>query len=257
MKRKMYVNGSFYPNTCEQLLPFFDANKSQAVAFTPQILISPHAGYIYSGECANIGFATVAKVRTNIENIIVIGPSHRVRFEGASIALHSTYDTPSKELNINVELSHTLKEKFQWLNFYDEVHQEHSTETQMPFIANYFASAKIIEIIYGALDYRELSNCIDMLLDEKNLIVISSDLSHFYTQEKASILDEICINSIQNLDIDGFDKGCEACGLIGIKASILSATKHNLSSKILSYTTSDKTNADTSSVVGYLCSIIG
>lgn len=106
----------------------------------------------------------------------------------------------------------------------------------MPFIKNYFDKTSVVEIVYGRQDFKTLSTLIDQLLeDDDNFVVISTDLSHFYTLEKAKKLDNICLNAIVNMDLELFDKGCEACGKIGVKAMVNSALKKGL--KLNSYTT--------------------
>ena len=104
----------------------------------------------------------------------------------------------------------------------------------------------------------ELSLLIDEALeDEENFLVISTDLSHFYTQEKANELDNICLNAIAKKDLALFDKGCEACGKLGVKAVIQSAIKKDLDSKVLHYCTSYNKTKDASRVVGYASALIG
>ena len=138
------------------------------------------------------------------------------------------------------------------------MHLEHSTETQAPFIKHYFSDASIVEIVYGKMSYEGLSLLIDEVLeDEDNLLVISTDLSHFYTQEKANELDNICLNAIAKKDLALFDKGCEACGKLGVKAVIQSAIKKDLDSKVLHYCTSYNKTKDASRVVGYASALIG
>ncbi len=142
--------------------------------------------------------------------------------------------------------------------FNQEAHKEHSTETQMPFVQYYFDNIEVVEIIYGKIDYKNINELIDFILkDEENAIVISTDLSHFYTQENAKKLDTICVNAMAKLDNNILNKGCEACGIIGVKAMIESASKAGFQSKVLDYRTSYDTTGDDSRVVGYCSCVIG
>ena len=95
-----------------------------------------------------------------------------------------------------------------------------------------------------------------MLKDKDNFVVISTDLSHFYDIKKANLLDNICLDAIVNKNIDSLDKGCEACGMLGIKAMLQVSDKLNLTTKILDYRTSADTSNDQSSVVGYMSCVI-
>lgn len=251
--RKTFVAGMFYPDSCEEInhyIAHFNATTKETLPdAAPRALIVPHAGYIYSGYTANLAYACASKHA--YERIVVIGPSHRVYVEGASLSEFDTYETPCGELTIDRTFGDRLKRSFAFLTHVPEAHAEHSTETQMPFIQHYFPKTKIIEIVYGKLSNAHLSSLIDALLEtEKTLVVISTDLSHFYTQEKANALDTICMEAIKALNVEGF-KGGEACGMIGLQALISSAQKHSLKPYFLDYRTSFERSKDASRVVGY------
>ncbi len=258
--RKTAVAGTFYPNEAKEIKRYIEHfNKSFSVDnidINTRAIISPHAGYVYSGFTANLAFNLSSK--NQFKRVIVIGPSHKVYLEGASIALYDEYQTPLGNIKIDLEYSKILKEKYSFLNFKEEAHSEHSTETQAPFIKSYYDGLEIIEIVYGKLDSSLLSKLIDELLkDKNNLIVISTDLSHFYTLEEAKKLDNICLNAIASQDLEMFDKGCEACGMTGVKAIINSSLKNNLITKVLYYCTSYDRTKDDTRVVGYTSVLIG
>ncbi len=259
--RKTVVSGSFYPDNKEEIkryIKHFNSNFTleNELEIDIKALIVPHAGYIYSGFTANLAYNIASK--QNFENIIVIGPSHRHYLKGASIASYSEYETPLGNIDINIELVNKLKAEFDFLCFDEDAHFEHSTETQAPFIKNYFPNSKIIEIVYGELDFKELSFLIDELIkDKNNLIVISTDLSHFHSLKEANFLDNICIKAITTNSIENFNKGCEACGEIGIKAIINNSIKNHFTNKFLHYCTSYDISKDDKSVVGYSSFLIG
>ena len=261
--RKLAVSGQFYPEFDDELNRYIEhfnniIDQNNIVVddtIEPKAIIVPHAGYIYSGFTANIAYKYIPK---STKNIIVIGPSHKFNFEGASVALYDNYPTPFGDLEINKELSYELISKYSFLDFNDAVHCEHSTEVQFPFIKYYTSDVKVVEIVYSSIDFHNISEIIyDLLQDEDNFVVISTDLSHFYPLNNAHKLDNICIEAIQNKDLDAFDKGCEACGLIGVKALIDTANKLKYNSKILDYRTSADYSNDTNSVVGYTSVVLG
>ena len=259
--REMAVSGSFYPNDEKEIKRYIEHfnkcfNIKGELSITPRALIVPHAGYIYSGFTANLAY-NITSVQ-KFKRVIVIGPSHKLSFNGASVALYDEYQTPLGNIKIDLEYSKKLIEENEFLGFASEVHCEHSTETQAPFIKNYFDSLPLIEIVYGKLDYKKLSILIDELLkDKNNLIVISTDLSHFYNLDEAKKLDKICLEAIEKKDMKKFDEGCKACGMIGVKAIINSAIKNNLITKVLYYCTSYDTTKDYKKVVGYTSVLIG
>jgi AmmeMemoRadiSam system protein B len=258
--RKAAVQGSFYPEACEKVERYFkDFNHTydilnisdQITNIVPRAIIVPHAGYIYSGFTANFAYRFLKHATP--KRIIVIGPSHYHAFEGISGSYYETYETPCGALDIDSPYLFALAKTFN-ISFEPKAHeQEHSTEVQFPFIQHYFPNVKVIELIYGAIHPNTLAAIISALLYNKdNCVILSSDLSHFHDLKEAKVLDTNCLIAVQNLDISELKKGCEACGLTGIQAMILSAKQLKLSSKLLDYRTSADTSKDTSSVVGYM-----
>lgn len=152
-------------------------------------------------------------------------------------------------MEIDLAYSQALMQKYDFLSFSDKLHEEHSTETQMPFINHYFPSAKVMEIVYSDIDPKEMIPLFQALMDEgETLLVVSSDLSHFYSLKEANKKDKICIDAIDDLDVQALDNGCEACGMLGINA-LLSVAKE---SQIVDYRTSYDASGDDVRVVGYL-----
>ncbi|MDX1296019.1 MAG: AmmeMemoRadiSam system protein B, partial [Sulfurimonadaceae bacterium] len=247
--------GSFYPADAQEIEHYintFDDIKTEHLDLHPRALIVPHAGYVYSGFTANLAYTQLEPSR---RRIIVIGPSHRVAYEGMSISIYDEYETPFGNLTVDKAYAQALKETFA-IDFADAMHREHSTEVQMPFIKHYLPEAKVIEIVYGRQDPAELSKVIEHLLqDENNLVVISTDLSHFYKEEDANMLDTLCLKAIAEEDIEMLHRGCEACGKIGVEAMVLASKRMGLTSKLLDYRTSSWASKDTSSVVGYTSAI--
>ncbi|MEA2027671.1 MAG: AmmeMemoRadiSam system protein B, partial [Campylobacterota bacterium] len=148
-----------------------------------------------------------------------------------------------------------LAKKFK-IGFVQEAHeQEHSTETQIPFIQHYNKDKKVIEIIYGKVG-KELKELIEYLLkDMDNAIVISTDLSHFYDLDTANQLDKHCLDGVYNKDLKELQK-CEACGKAGVEAIVAIAKEQNLNIELLDYRTSFDQSKDKSSVVGYMSACI-
>lgn len=259
-KRASAVSGHFYPDTKEGILEYFSRFEKSTLTCKDfkaiRALVVPHAGYIYSGQTAYFAYHEAQK--HSYKRAIVIGPSHRVGFEGASISLFDEYETPFGEIGIDLEYANTLKEKFSFLMFHQECHKEHSTETQAPFIKHFLPNSQIIEIVYSQLSPEILNTLVDFVLqDEENLLVISTDLSHFYDLQKANKLDNICIEAIKNQDNTKLYEGCEACGKIGVSALLQVSQKNSLNVEILDYTTSHKHNKNENSVVGYVSAIFG
>lgn len=260
--RKAYFKGSFYPKECLKLKAYFQTFTNYMFKFkkisipkNPIAIISPHAGYIYSGFTANMGYYFLSK-NQNIKRVIVIGASHRYYFNGISGSYFEEFQTPCKNIKIDTDYLIFLAKKHK-INFIEKAHQkEHSTETQAPFIEYYFKNIKLIELIYSNIEEKELSSIISTILaDKENGLVISTDLSHFYKEEEALKYDKICFNAISKNNAN-YLKGCKACGLLGVKALLLSTQKKSFKIDILDYRTSSSYNNNKNSVVGYLSAII-
>ncbi len=255
--------GLFYPNSCKEIESMIDrfnkildsAIKDKSILqYKPKAIISPHAGYIYSGFTANIAHRLLKN--NNPKRVVVIGPSHHVYFEGVSVSLADEYETPCNTLEIDTQYSHLMAKKYNLLYIKEAHYKEHSTETQMPFIKHYLPNAKVVEYIYGKINYQTLIPLIEDALSQKDTaVVISTDLSHFYTLKEAKELDAICLTGVAKEDISILQRGCEACGKIGVEAIIAVAKKMGLKSKVLDYRTSADTSGDSSRVVGYMSAI--
>jgi len=256
MIRRTSVAGSFYPQNAEEIKRYFEHFKTfydqhfTLPKITPKAVIVPHAGYIYSGFSASVAYRVLQN--THFKRFVIIGPSHRVAFSGSSLCDFESYVTPFGALSGDEKLQKELAQKFH-LSCMKSAHAEHSTEVQFPFIKYFFPDAKITEIVYGDEDPQKLALVIEYLLEKEDVgVIISTDLSHFYTLEEAQKLDSICIEAVKKLDPSLLHKGCEACGKIGVEAMLLSAKQKGLKSEILDYRTSADASGDSSRVVGYL-----
>lgn len=256
MTREMSVSGAFYPARAVELERYFEHfNKIyDEQAALPNVkskaVIVPHAGYVYSGYTANIAYRILQN--SNVKTFVVIGPSHRIAFEGISLCDAQSYATPFGDIQSSPILAEELRERFN-LSTILHPHAEHSTEVQFPFIKHYLKDVRIVELVYGRVEPEFVSEMIDFILEKEDCgVIISTDLSHFYTLVDANKLDKICLNAISNLDIKQLHHGCEACGMIGVEAMLLSARNLSLNCSILDYRTSADASDDTNRVVGYV-----
>ncbi|WP_428737367.1 AmmeMemoRadiSam system protein B [Sulfurimonas sp.] len=256
MIREMSVAGSFYPDSKEEIekyLTYF--NKVYDRHFTlsdakSRVVIVPHAGYVYSGFTANVAYRILKN--SEIKRFVVIGPSHRVGFDGVSVCDYEEYKTPFGTLESDREIVKMLQEKVT-LKCMPQAHHEHSTEVQFPLLKYYIPDATLVELVYSNEKPENISKIIDLLLENTGIgVIISTDLSHFYTLREANIIDRICIESIENMQINRLHEGCEACGKIGVEAVLLSAKKASMHPHIIDYRTSADASNDVSSVVGYV-----
>lgn len=257
--RTMSVAGSFYPATSDEIIQMIDhfntilESHPEALkkfdTLSGSAVIVPHAGWIYSGFTANIAYRVLSN--NTPKTIVVIGPSHRVGFEGVSISDMETYQTPLGNLEIDHKLVKDLMQNLD-ISYFPQAHHEHSTEVQMPFIKHYFPESKIIELVYAYAESAQIVPIIEYVLNlPDTAIVISTDLSHYYSLEKAKQLDSICLEAIRTENIQELHHGCEACGMIGVEAMLSVAKEKKMEAVLLDYRTSADASGDSARVVGY------
>lgn len=256
MKREMSVAGSFYPASKEEIEKYFayfnkvyDRHFSLSEAKSKAVIV-PHAGYVYSGFTANAAYRILQN--SDIHRFVVIGPSHRIAFNGVSVCDFEAYTTPFGALQADIQIVQLLRANFGTVCI-PQAHHEHSTEVQFPFIKHYMSDATLVEIVYSSENPDHLAKIVEFLLEQEDIgVIISTDLSHFHSLHEANMLDHICIDAIGHLELEKLHQGCEACGKIGVEAMLQAAKKRVMNAKIIDYRTSADVSNDTTSVVGYV-----
>ena len=253
--------GSFYPKDCSETKKWFtkfDAKmKVQQVKLPevePRAFIVPHAGYMYSGYTASLAY-TLSK-RSHAKRVVIVGPSHSVSFNGISVANYEAFQTPCGILRNDEVFVKSLMMKNSY-GFAKAAHEkEHSTEVQLPFINYYIPQMKVVELIYGENSKTTLvSLMVRLLKDPDTLLIVSSDLSHFYNQKDAQKRDFICLDAVERRDASLLRSGCEACGFTGVEALLEAVKQVGLRSTVLDYRSSAVASGDRDRVVGYMSSV--
>ncbi len=260
--REPAVSNMFYPANPEelkQMLVYF-LNNAPLYNLKPEAVISPHAGYIYSGQTAAYSYKQFLNLDRNKHyKVLLVGPSHFVPFNGISFGFYDYWETPLGR----VPVAKDEIEKFVVNNPDFPVtlntlpHQrEHSLEVQVPFLQLVLNDFSIIPVVYGQIDYRYVEKIIADIKGRRDdvVVVISTDLSHYYPYDVARQIDKNCLLAVENEDLR-FMENCEACGKIGMEAIIDYANKVGWKSKVLDYRTSGDTAGDKDAVVGYLSAI--
>lgn len=214
----------------------------------PRIIICPHAGYVFSGPVAGIGFATIDP---NTERVILIGPSHRKAFAGISIPDVKSYRTPLGD----VPLARARIEKLRACKFvhcHPDAHAlEHCLEVELPFLQVLLGDFAIVPIIVGRVAPEDVADLLLPLLDARTLLVASSDFSHYLSHEDARKTDDRSIETILRGDVTGF---VDACGEVPIRVAMHLAKRLNLAPGLLdardSYETAPQ-HGGPGRVVGY------
>lgn len=224
-------------------------------------LICPHAGYVYSGHIAAYGYRLAEGQR--YDTVVVIGPSHRALFRGASVFSSGGYETPLGVIPVDESLADGILERDPVLTSDRKPHAaEHSIEIQLPFLQVVLGEFRFVPIVMGTQDYRTCEAVADAIFQaskRKNILVVgSSDLSHFHNDEQAKRLDQVVIDLVQKRDHRGLSREleegtCEACGGGPMSATMLYAEKAGARGvKVLKYASSGDVTGDRREVVGYL-----
>lgn len=252
--KKSVVSGQFYPSekdTLEHMIhSYFKSVNEEKISKEIYGLISPHAGYIFSGKVAAFGYKEL--IDRNYETVFILGPSHYSLFNGAAILNATAYETPLGKVKISKKAREMLKNEQEIFAINDAAFlREHSIEVQIPFLQIALKNFTIVPILVSNVNPKKLADSLMKYIDEKSLIIVSSDLSHYYTYEKAVELDKKCIDAIINLNFSEIDK-CEACGKIPIMTLVHIAKEKNWNVMLLNYNNSGDTYGDKSRVVGYV-----
>ncbi|MBI4652001.1 AmmeMemoRadiSam system protein B [Candidatus Desantisbacteria bacterium] len=271
--RRAAVAGSFYPGNPQEITRmleyFFSQVHDTSLLMNPRILISPHAGYIYSGPVAAYGYKAIQGIPFKL--VIILGPAHTEYFEGASIYTEGSFETPLGTIEIDSKLAKSLLAGNRIFTENTSPHiKEHSLETQLPFLQFILKDFNIIPIVIGDIkdvrDYKVIADVIAMNIKKREdvLIVISTDLSHFYSYSIAQKMDEIAIDGILRMDpdyllrrVNGHE--CELCGFNPVMVGLELAKDLNGVNKavLLKKANSGDTAGDKNRVVGYASILIG
>jgi hypothetical protein len=258
--------GSFYPRD-ESLLSAMVDNFLEK-AETTQIkgalygVISPHAGYIYSGQIAAYSYKILENKK--IDTIILLGPSHRYYFEGVSIYPAGKFECPLGMLNIDEDIVQEFKD-LRFVTFNSQYfYSEHSLEVQLPFIIKAISEVEIVPILFGKIDYSDmekLANKLSLVSQKKRiLVIVSTDLSHYHPYEEAVKIDRDTINFIRkkkaySLWVSQELGELRACGIYPLITFLIYSEIKKADIKILKYANSGDTTGDKSKVVGYLSAV--
>ena len=204
--RKPYAAGRFYTDKPSELKTQLQQMFSKAIVKksgkTPLAIVVPHAGYVFSGEIAASAYNQINPDQ-KFERIFIIGSSHVMAFQGASVYCSGNYETPLGTVKVDTELAKQLVAENKILKDYPEPHlNEHSIEVQLPFLQYHLnTDFKIVPIIIGSATAEtatKLSEIFKPYLNEKNLFVISSDFSHYPEYEDAKKADRTTAEAIQS-----------------------------------------------------------
>lgn len=248
------VQGQFYPAEPEKLRALVEGYMA-APAVEPKLagrvraMISPHAGYVYSGSVAG---QVLRLVPADTTRVIVLAPSHHVGFAGGSIPGFTAFRNALGEIVLDPEGA-KLREKYEFFVDRADAHaKEHSLEVMLPFLQCRLKAFTLIPVVLGQrLDATAMAKALAPLMDDpKTVLVASSDLSHYKPYDTARQLDQDCVNTILKLDSAGLQKR-ELCGVAPVTVLVELARAKGWTPTLVDYKNSGDTAGDKSRVVGY------
>ena len=266
MARLPAVADRFYPGNPEalarevkKLIGTSPVNRRKALA-----IVSPHAGYIYSG---GIAAETIGQVLVP-ETVIILGPNHHG--QGGEIALSTTtWEMPMGDVPVDRDLAERILAGSPLVTIDERAHRfEHSVEVQIPFLQEMQKNLSLVPLVISHISYPVCEQIAAVLTESIKdsgkdvLIVASSDMTHYETRRAASQKDSLALDKLLNLDPAGLyriivDQGITMCGFIPATIALLASMQGGArQAKLVRYTDSGEVSGDTDQVVGYAGVII-
>ncbi len=267
------VAGIFYPKSETDLTKQIDEYLAEAKAEpikNLRALVCPHAGYEFSGRIAASAYKQL--LGRDFDTVIVLGPSHYAIFTGAAVTSADAYETPLGIIPVSPIAAELGKIQPFAINPPCSVMQpnwssestkkqpdfgkneadtwEHSVEAQLPFLQRTLKKFNIVPVVYGEVDPEAAAKALMKFIDDRTLVVVSSDLSHYYPYDTAKVLDTACVKAICDLDVRRM-KQEEACGKVPILTLMEIARQKGWKTKLLDCRNSGDTSGNKDAVVGY------
>ena len=256
--RQPVVAGSFYPGAAPALgrdvdrllgavMPVDD--EWPALERTLRGVIVPHAGYAYSGPVAATAYALLAARHVRPARIVLLGPSHFAPLRGMAVPSDDAWLTPLGEVPIDDDARRAALRAGAITD--DEPHRsEHSLEVQLPFIQRVLPGVPVLPIAVGHGAPSVDAELLRATVAEEDLLIISTDLSHYHDADTARRLDARTAAAITALEYGAIGPD-DACGHDPLRAALAWASSKGLDARRLDLRNSGDTAGGTNRVVGY------
>ncbi len=262
MIRPPAVAGRFYPSDpgelTRQVDEFVGATGAKVRAIACMV---PHAGYMYSGHVAGAVYAAIEIP----PRCVLLGPRHYPQGQPLAILSEGSFETPLGEVRIDVPLAASLTRACPLLREDSLAHaREHSLEVQLPFLRGIAGeSLRIVPVVlatdrFGAM--QELGRAVAQVAkaqSEPLLVIASSDMNHYESDEVTRVKDGHAIERLLALDPRGLydtvrNEGISMCGYAATVATLIAARELGAAeAKLVRYATSGDVSGDHDQVVGY------
>ncbi len=248
------VAGRFYPGEREALLGWVKRLLQRAqTPLEPRArgALSPHAGYRYSGKVAAEAFRALSAWQGKATRVLLLGPSHFVPFRGVAFFPYRSWRTPLGEVAVDLlggERLLALGPPF--LAYEAPFREEHSLEVLLPFLQVALPGVPILPLLFGEADPERVGEALLGELGPKDLVVASSDLSHYHPDPLAREIDRKTLGAALALDAEGLARR-EACGALPWASLTALAKALGWRPRLLAYATSAEAGGGRERVVGY------
>ena len=255
------VAGLFYPEDARALADEVAAYLDHTVEAPlapgfPKALIVPHAGYIYSGPVAASAYDLLRPARGIVKRVVLLGPCHRVPVHGLALPRAGAFDTPLGRVPIDEEGLRAVRALPQVVESAATHAEEHALEVQLPFLQQVLGDFSLVPFVVGDAAPEKVAEVLERLWDgPETLIVISSDLSHYHSYDRAREIDGATVQAI--LDFEPGIRHEQACGATPVAGMLLAATRKGLAARLLDCRNSGDTAGDRHRVVGYASFALG
>jgi len=259
--RRPAVAGAFYPANPKLLhgmvKGYIDDAPVEPAPDRVAAIITPHAGYIYSG--ATAGFAYKRVIGMKPARVILLGCSHHHSIEHASVYTSGSFETPLGNLPIGEAFAQELARATASYSIISHL-DEHCLEVQLPFLQVALGEVPIVPVLFGVPArpwHVDVGRKIAALAEDSSLVIASTDLSHFLTEEKANAIDKRTLKVVLARGIDALLGGLRnetyaMCGEAAVVVAMSYALERGATEwSLLDYRTSAAVSGDYNRVVGY------
>jgi MEMO1 family protein len=252
--RPSAVAGLFYDDDPDELrmqVLGLLADVAASTKVMPKALITPHAGYAYSGRVAAAAFATLRDSAQTITRVVLIGPAHYVPVRGIAAPTVDAFETPLGRVPIDVEALRKIAD-LPFVIRADAPHApEHALEVELPFLQTLLGSFQLVPLVVGDAAPQDVAHVLRQLwAGLETLIVVSSDLSHYHSYEAARRLDLATAAAIERGDWASLGPN-QACGCLPVAGLLVEAERRGVKARRLSLCNSGDTAGARDRVVGY------
>ena len=205
--RPAAVAGTFYPAAASLL----DSDIAAKLAAVPQAqlqcelkgIVTPHAGYVYSGAVAATAFRQLRG--RQYDTVILLGPSHYFRFPGVAVHAQGSFSTPLGSVPVDADCAADLIAAHDAIQDLPDVHApEHDLEVQLPFLQKELPPFAIVPVVIQDFSDRNcalLADALTRVMEERNaLLLTTTDLAHYPQYEDAVESDTAMIQAMESFE---------------------------------------------------------